>query len=71
LLRLPCVFGDCFDRLAPRRFLPPVEFAQVKDVTLEDPSIGATPVFHNAPVEVLLAIFAAFRTTEKHDGRAV
>ena len=53
------LLAEQLHRLAPRRFLPPVEFAQVKHVPLDDAIPATTPIFHDAPVEVLFAIFAA------------
>jgi hypothetical protein len=51
----------------PGSLLPAVEFPQVENVSLENPPPGHSPVFDNAPVEVLLAVLVAFFATKKHD----
>jgi len=68
LLRCGAVLTGEMDGFAPRAFLVPVEFTQVEDVTLKDSPVMESPVFHDAPVEVLFAILEPFRATKKHDG---
>jgi hypothetical protein len=52
------VLAEEFDGLEPGGFLHAVEFAQVKHVALDDALVGQPPVFHDTPIEVLLAILA-------------
>jgi len=68
LLRCVVVLTEEIDGLAPRAFLASVEFAEVKNVALENATVVKTTIFHNAPVEALFAILEAFRAAEKHDG---
>ena len=55
------------DGLAPGGFLHAIEFAQVKHMTLDDALVVEPPVFHDTPIEMVLAILATFGTTQKHD----
>ena len=68
LLRSPIILAEEIHGLAPRGFLTPVEFTQVENVPLHDALVTQATVLHDAPVEVLFAIFAPFRTTKEHDG---
>jgi hypothetical protein len=38
---------------------------------LDDAPVAHPPVFDDTPIEVLFAIFAASRTAQEHDDRAV
>ena len=53
--------------LLPGRLLPAVEFAQIQNVSLENPTARHPAVFDDAPVKVLLAVLVAFFAAEKHD----
>ncbi len=46
------------DRLAPCGALAVVDLAQIKHVPLHRPAAGHPAVLHDAPVAVLLAVFA-------------
>lgn len=54
------VLAKEFDRLAPGRFLHAIEFAEVEDVPLDDALVGQPTIFHDPPIEALLAILATF-----------
>jgi hypothetical protein len=68
LARRVLVLAEEFDGLAPGGFLHAVEFAQVENVALDDALVGQPTIFHDTPIEMLLAILATFGTTQKHDG---
>jgi hypothetical protein len=68
LPRRVLVLAEEFDGLAPGGFLHAIEFAEVEDVALDHALVAPPAIFHDAPIEVLLAIFAALGTTDKHDG---
>ena len=60
LARRVLVLAEEIDGLAPGGFLHAVEFAQVKNVALDDALVGQSPVFHDTPIERHLASLATF-----------
>ena len=60
LTRRVLVLAEEFDGLAPGGFPHAVEFAQVKNVALDDALVGQPAIFHDTPIEMLLAILATF-----------
>lgn len=61
---IPC---EKIDGLLPGSFLPTVEFPQIKNVSLENPTTGRSAIFDNAPVKMLFAVLLAFFASQKHD----
>jgi hypothetical protein len=55
------------DRLAPGGTLAIVDLAQVQHVPLHRPAAGDPAVLDDAPIAVLLAVFAAKLVAQKHD----
>src|ERR1700677_3539200 len=53
------VLVERLDRLAPRGALAVVDLAQIKYVSLHRPPARDPAVLHDAPIAVLLAVFAA------------
>jgi hypothetical protein len=45
-----------------------VDLAQIEHVTLGHTPVGQTPVLHEAPVAVVLAVLLAMAATQKHNG---
>ncbi len=62
---------DEVDGLAPGGLLGGVDFAEVKDVPLENTTVGDAPVFNDAPVVVDLAVFLPRSALEKHADRTL
>ena len=60
LLRRVVVLAEEIHGLAPGGFLHTVEFTEIEDVALDDALVAQPPVFHDAPIEMLFAIFATF-----------
>src|ERR1700693_225501 len=56
-----------FDRLAPRGPLAVVDLAQIQHMPLHRATAGDPAVLDNAPIAVLLAVFAAKLVARKHD----
>jgi hypothetical protein len=59
-------FVEDFHRLAPRLALTGIDFAQVEHLPLGDPAIAQTPVLHDIPVFVDLAIFLSTIAAQEH-----
>ena len=62
----PASFLECFVRWT--QSLRAIEFAQIKNMTLDDALVVEPSVFHDTPIEMVLAILATLGTTQKHDG---
>ena len=60
LLRSIVILTKELDGFAPRSFLPTVEFAEVKHMSLDDAIMLAALAFDNTPVAVLFAILEPF-----------
>ena len=56
------------DRLAPSRGLRGTNLSQIQDLPLHHPPIVETPILHNVPIDVRLAVFLAPGLPQKHDG---
>ena len=59
-----------FDRLAPCRSLVVVDLSQMQHMPLHRAPAGHTAVFNDAPIAVLLAVFAANPVAQKHGAEA-
>jgi len=62
-------FVEDFDGADPLLLLAVVDFAEVEDGFLEDATALAAAVFHNRPVEVLLAVLPSFGMPQEHASR--
>jgi len=60
LARRVLVLAEEFDGLAPGGFLHAIEFAQVKNMALDEALVGPPAIFHDTPIEMLLALLATF-----------
>jgi hypothetical protein len=69
LSSLLAVLVKCFDRLAPARPLDIVDLAQIQHMALQRPPARHSPVLHDAPVAVLLAVLTANLMAQKHRRR--
>src|SRR5215472_7151782 len=56
------------DAPAPSNLLAIVNLAQIQHVSLDYPAISYSPVLHQTPIAVLLAILFAPTAPQKHDG---
>src|ERR1700684_2106810 len=61
------VLVERLDRLAPRGTLAVVDFAPIQHMTLHCQRAQDPAVLYNAPIAVLLAVFAAKLVAQKHD----
>jgi hypothetical protein len=59
--------GEKIDGLLPGCLLPTVEFPQIKNVALENPTTGHSAIFDNAPVKMLFTVLKALFASQKHD----
>ena len=67
-LRLGIAVLKHLDRAGPGPLLGIVDLAEIEHVTLGHPTVGQTPVLHEAPVAVVLAVLLAMAATQKHNG---
>ena len=54
--------------LAPSRGLRRIDLSQIQNPALHHPAIVETPILHDVPVDVRLAVFFAPGLPQKHDG---
>src|SRR6201995_2215672 len=54
--------------LAPSRGLRRIDLSQIQNLALHHPAIVETPILHDVPVDVRLAVFFAPGLPQKHDG---
>jgi hypothetical protein len=60
LLRRVIIHAEEIDRLAPGRLLDAIDLTEIENVPLNDTLVSEPPIFDDAPVKVLLAIFVPF-----------
>ena len=60
LPRRVLILTEEFDGLAPGGFLHAIEFTEIEDVAMDHALVGPAAVFHDTPIEMLLAILATF-----------
>jgi len=61
------VVVEHLDGLAPHRSLRGIDLSQVQNVTLHHAAASNTLVLDHAPIVVRLAVFLAWRLSQKHD----
>jgi hypothetical protein len=71
LSRLPGVFIEDFDALAPRLFLAVVDLPEIEQLTLGRLTASHAARLDDAPIAVKLSVLLARVTAEKHDRRQI
>src|SRR5262249_5427648 len=56
------------DAPAPGNLLAIIDLAQLQHVSLDNSTLGYTPILHQTPIVMLLAILFARAASQKHDG---
>jgi hypothetical protein len=65
--KIPQIDCDIWKRLNPLLLLAVINLSQIENRLLDNAIGSATPIFHDRPIAMLLAVFPTGRTAQKHD----